>query len=639
MRDARACRRRWAVALLATGWAVVASPAAALINPNYTPVDLTRQSETILYVELGPSGVEGSFATKVLAALKGHGPEEAFIIDAARSHAVERERLTEALREETKGTALLFVGRPAESAEGAKGPAAGVVLLHVRNAWFTLVRPDGETDAWLLGPDALDMKAVWAGGTEMLKGAVEYIMRDPRADVPVRSGVSWAGRSRLGALEGRVRGARAVDVDGDGLPALFVLCEGGDRVFRYDREAERFADVTDSLGLTSQSVYAAWADLDGDGALDLASWDGVRLAFYFAAADGRFTSRPVAAEVRRCGGLAVLDVGVAGRPGLLVSTASAPVLLVPTGGGAMSARTLPAPGQGALPDEGLGDALGCLVADFDGDGLTDVVQPFADGGLFFKGEGGGEFRAPANCGDVFADEDARAYTGDFDADGLLDVMLTGSYGLYVWRNTGGGRFVEVLDESGEPAYIAKDNNSGGAVGDFNNDGRQDFLVTYGAGGPQLFFNRGFACFGYAAMLAVVESDILPESAYGQQAGLLADLNGDGAQDLTLVLTDGSVWVALREVTGRGALSVSAVVPADAGSAGPVRVTAEALGRSRGAWNVTPGSAGFFGLRKPGACTVKWRFPGHPAREKKVFVERGPVALVLRPDGAHVAPAR
>jgi len=70
--------------------------------------------------------------------------------------------------------------------------------------------------------------------------------------------------------------------------------------------------------------------------------------------------------------------------------------------------------------------------------------------------------------------------GDYDGDGRLDLLLSGSDGgtdrptLQLWRNTGGGFINETASVApGLPGIL----DGSVAWGDYDNDGRLDFLIT------------------------------------------------------------------------------------------------------------------------------------------------------------------
>jgi len=108
---------------------------------------------------------------------------------------------------------------------------------------------------------------------------------------------------------------------------------------------------------------------------------------------------------------------------------------------------------------------------------------------------------------------------------------------------------------------------------------------------------------------------------------VADLDGDGAQDLAMVTKDGDVWAVFRErddppLAARAALGLGKGFP------GPLTVTGWDGKTPLGAWNVVAGtSEAFFGKLSKGPLTLKWRMPGGREQSRTVVVLR-PVRVVL-----------
>lgn len=611
-----------------------------LINPNFTPIHLVSQAELILELRVGPVGAGGEVPLRVVGAMKGKAPAKAPALDFSKSPKPQVEALQK-LVGGAERLAIFFVGKFQEETPDGAGaePAEGAVgLLHVQGRWFRFFGKEGGT--WLL--DILDehMEGTWAGGTDMLERAVKYVLTDPAPMVPVNSMARWAEPKRVARLDGKVRGAIPVDIAGDGQLALHVLCEEGDRVFRWDKAKKSLADATAGLKLGAKSLAAAWGDFNGDGRLDLASWDGKALALWLHAPDGTF---PVVESTVKladgCTGLATIGLDDKRRTGLVVSTASYPLLLTPGDGGALKAAPIVQPPADKFIGADLGAAHPCLVADFDGDNIPDVLQPFAKGVLVYRGKALGAFEQPFRSQDVGTGEGvAGAFLGDFDADGRLDVFVGADERCFLWHNRTGStttrtttiKFEEALHISGEAAYISKPNAIGGMTGDVNNDGRQDVLILYSNRAPHIFFNRGFRSFGHAHELDIEENKLLEAAGEGQQAGCLADLDGDGGQDMAIVLANGELWVLYRETSDAAALALRAALPTG-GFAGPLNVTAWAEKRCLGAWAVLPGAAeAFFGVFEPGPVRLRWQFPAKEPQEKEAIVEDKPVRFILKP---------
>jgi hypothetical protein len=281
------------------------------------------------------------------------------------------------------------------------------------------------------------------------------------------------------------------------------------------------------------------------------------------------------------------------------------------------------------------------VADLDGDGFVDVLQIFTEGSLFYKGSAPGAFAAPARAAVGGGPGRWGACLGDFDGDGLQDVFIAGEDRNGMWRNLGGGKFDDRMGYCGSLAYISKNGGIASASGDLNNDGRQDVLIVYGAQMPsQLFFNRGFCCFGlcrqnldiaqHRSDLERLDKTLVDDCSAPQQAGCLADFNGDGALDLAVVLGNGDVVLFPRKVNPDvGALGVNVSLPAGKATPGPVTVSATVKdGRNLGSWALHQGDGGsIIGVKAATTLTLKWTLPDGKTQQKDVKV-RGPIRATL-----------
>ena len=608
--------RRIIVGVVAAAMAgLVCSVAWGLINPNFTPIHLTDQSALILRARLASKAVGEKAKFTVLEVLKGKAPGKVVTVDlsiAPKQHA-------EAARKHLVATAdepvLLFAGKYEDKERG---------YLHVRGIWLSLSRAKG--GGWAL--DAIDdqMAGTWNGGTDMLERCVRYILKyGGDATVPVAPGTAWRSIVKAGQVKGKVTSIAAVDLAGDGKLVLHLACPAGDMLLRNPAGKEQFKDITAKVRLGAKSVAAAWGDFNGDGRVDLASFDGAALTIWTQAADGTFSAAKAGGKfVIPAKGVSLTAVACGKGPaaGLVVGGVSPPLLLVPAGGNAFVAAALKA-------DKALtarwGKPQQCIVADFNNDALPDVLQPYEKGGMLYLGKGGG-FAEGRPCGVAVGPGGGRADVGDFDADGYLDILTAGADGVRLWHNLRGGKFVESLGLSGEMSYKTQPMASWCGVCDFNNDSRPDTYITYSAQPLLLYFNRGFRSFGQAPKLelALAEIEGLEQ---GQQMGVFADFDHDGAQDLALVLVDGRIWCAYNDLGGDG-LGVRVRLGRKLPLAGPVNVTMWSEGRCLGAFPVRRDRPAFIGIEEAGEFVLKYRLPGGKEVTRKLTVEEGTADVVI-----------
>lgn len=653
-------RRSMAAALIAAMLLLAAAPAWALIRPEFTPPILTTQSETILKVTVKMVGDKNETAILTpVEAIKGEKPKDPIKLDLTASpHAAQGEAVAKMIRMMGDEQALLFIGKFEQQGDGGgMDPMGGFngggggggepmadAYIHVGSKWLSLYKAlEGEG----LELDKIDsyMEGCFAGTTDMLARMVVYIIKHPQPTVPVKTEAEWDGTGvEVGKIAGKVHAVVPVSLGPDLAQSAWIACDGGDQLLAWDKSARALKNVTAARKLTSKSLVGCWGDFNKDGRLDLASYDGTSLSLHTQSGDGTFSGAPLKIDGKLEGkivGLCLIDTK--GQAGLLVSTQSWPIVLSNDGKGtftpaALGSGTLVTPQlDGELVKKGWEQsAAACLLADFDGDHLADIIQMFTVGGMFYKGQADGGF-AKAVPIDIAAGRSPRstATTGDFDSDGLLDIFMASEDRTpRLWHNLGGGRFMETNDVSGEIAYISKPGGVSVDVGDVNNDGRQDILIGYSNGdnAPQIFFNRGFRSTGHSHALDLDEKGWVPESKKGQPGVCLGDFNGDGANDMVFVTAGGEIWAFYRKIYDmEAAYSIRVTLDPQGGHAGPITVTGYVDGWCQGAWNVDAGSkSAFICKRDPGPVKVKWQFPGGKEQEKTVVLLNKPVELKIKP---------
>jgi hypothetical protein len=323
--------------------------------------------------------------------------------------------------------------------------------------------------------------------------------------------------------------AIAGDFDGDGHPDLYVVNFGPNILYRNQGDGT-FQDVTEQAGVADPNtgIGAAFADYDRDGHLDLfvanyltfdpdyklyfnpdaypgpLSYQPELNRLYRNLGDGTFEDVSASTGIQIAGHRAMsvtaFDVDVDGDTDFYICNDATPnVLLVNDGQGhfSESAQTL------GVAFNALGEAAGSMTAavgDYNGDLLPDILVSRLGYGSLYTGTPEKIFEdrmMASNLGQFTAQ-----YVGwgsnflDIDNDGDLDAFVANGDAHYLvgWeslllRNEGDATFVDAVDEGG--AYFRqKIRARGSVVVDFNNDGRQDVLVT--AMGDRVFLleNRG-----------------------------------------------------------------------------------------------------------------------------------------------------
>jgi len=285
--------------------------------------------------------------------------------------------------------------------------------------------------------------------------------------------------------------AAIADIDGDGTNDL-VVANGGSA---YAANAIYFGSAS-GLATTPGwlSAQPAWAvgmklvDIDGDGDLDLVTAnqgrsqpDVHRPAYLFRNDAGHLTTTPVwqSAESSIQNSVAAGDLDGDGRPEIGLAK-----WVGFTSGVYFNAGTLPETTPSLSLGGGQGDR-GIAFADMDGDGRQDIVLGVDDRLHIYINDGQGGFTDAWTSGQAASHQDLLV--ADFDGDGLPDIVDI---------DFSSGRAYLYMNRPGLPAttpdwsYDAAASGTALAAADIDGDGRLDLAIGY-SGQPSVvvFINR------------------------------------------------------------------------------------------------------------------------------------------------------
>jgi len=368
-----------------------------------------------------------------------------------------------------------------------------------------------------------------------LRNALYHNNRDGTfSDVTEKAGVTGGGYGQ---------GVAVGDYDGDGFPDLYVT-QYGRNILYHNNGDGTFTDVTEKAGVSAPgwSSSAVWFDYDNDGRLDLfvcqfvefskavnkechsgedatrgyciprvykpmASW------LFHNNGDGTFTdvSRQsgIAGSLGKAWGVVATDINNDGLMDLFVANDTvANFLFMNRGAGKFEEVGEPA-GVAYSGDGRPRSGMGTDSADFDQDGWMDLFVANIDREFYslYRNNHDESFDDYARRAGIA--EPTRFLSGwglkffDFDNDGNLDLFLANGNPddliekmapqvkyeepMLLFHNSGKG-FTNISAESG-PVFAKPLSARGMAIGDFNNDGGLDVLVSVNNGVPLLLRNN------------------------------------------------------------------------------------------------------------------------------------------------------
>jgi enediyne biosynthesis protein E4 len=341
-------------------------------------------------------------------------------------------------------------------------------------------------------------------------------------------------------------GVAVADYDNDGFPDIYMT---GYRhsVLLHNNGDGTFTDVTAKAGVGDDGAWgtaAGWFDYDHDGKLDLLvtnyvqydqdhpelcgddrpgyrsychpdHFHGTSAKLYHNNGDGTFTDVTEKAGLAKTDGksLAVVlaDLDGDGWPDIFIANDSQRNFLYLNNGDG-TFRDATRKSNAGFSEDGRAEAgMGADAADVMNNGLLYLFVSHLDFELnrLYRNNGDGTFTDFTSGSGIGQSNILNSAFGarffDFDNDGWRDLLLINGHILdniplfhsevtyqeekTLYRNLGEARFVDVTRTQGKD-FRLKHVGRGLAVGDYDNDGWQDFLVSNNGEDAQLFRNEG-----------------------------------------------------------------------------------------------------------------------------------------------------
>ncbi len=349
-------------------------------------------------------------------------------------------------------------------------------------------------------------------------------------------------RAKLaGADLGFCFGVAAGDYDNDGFTDLFI-CSAGQNTLYHNNGNGTFSNITQEAGLADKpanllSVCAAWFDYDNDGRLDLVVsnytyWNPVTdvrctrerdadvycsprtvkpVPHYLYHNEGGGKFRNVTTESgfsTRAGkgmGIGIADFNQDGLADVFISNDTEPNFLYVNRGNGKFEESAMALGVALNEEAAIVSGMGCDVRDYDNDGWVDVFYSNLQTQIFglFRNESGKYFAYVSPSTRVH--NLSRRFSGwsnafiDYNNDGWKDIYSSNGDVDYLgnnaaqhdtlWENADGKSFEDVSESLGKD-FLHMGFQRGSAVGDLNDDGNLDLVVTSLNEKPRILMNSG-----------------------------------------------------------------------------------------------------------------------------------------------------
>jgi virginiamycin B lyase len=291
--------------------------------------------------------------------------------------------------------------------------------------------------------------------------------------------------------------------------------------------------------------HVAVADFDGDGHLDIVTNNYTIL---MGNGDGTFRTPVIYTSASNSYSVVTGDFNHDGKPDFATARYDGNVgVWLNKGDGTFQPPVLYATGAGPR---------NIAVGDFNNDGVSDIAvasrQGQAVGVGVLLGVGDGTFRPVVTY--LAGRRQTALAVADFNGDGNADIVSVDSDDINqvvtVLLGAGDGTFHSTaFDSAVSPQFVA--------IGDFNNDGRPDFvLANFGTNHLSVFLGNGDGTFNQPPALPLT-----PNTGGASYNGLaVGDFDGDGNADIAYTGSNGpnfSIYLGIGDGTFRGAVNFAA----------------------------------------------------------------------------------
>ena len=338
-------------------------------------------------------------------------------------------------------------------------------------------------------------------------------------------------------------GVAVGDYDGDGFPDLYIT-QYPHSILYHNNGDGTFTDVTAKAGVAAPgwATSAVWFDYDNDGRLDLfvcrfVDYSKEKLKFcgdlltgerhyciptiynpmpcwlFHNNGDGTFTDvskdSGITQSLAKAWGVVAADINNDGRMDLFVTNDTVPNFLFANRGKGKFEEIGMLAGVGVSGFGKPRSGMGVDAGDYDQDGWIDLFEANVDHEMFSlyhndKQEAFSDAALPTGIGEA-----TKLMSGwglkflDYDNDGDLDLLLANGHPddtvdtriqgvtflepLLLFRRSG-GTYKNVSDQGG-PIFAERLSSRGLALGDFDNDGSLDVLISQNNREPILLRNN------------------------------------------------------------------------------------------------------------------------------------------------------